>query len=206
MPDRLIAGAGADDEIKADTNNATAQVGYNDTISTAGDFDLETVDSGTLYVAPEVHTYGLAAAASVNALARIQADDEANVGNNTTVVAQGNLNVDAGQTADGMTNSFSVTSFGDELNGSAIPIDELNSNGVVNQIANVNVGANSKLESAQNINLISQLNGSSVITAYGEGKTWLSAISSAINSATGASIPATMQGGTSTRTTRAPSP
>jgi len=116
----LIDGAGATDSIKADTNDATASVGDNDNITTVGDLDLETVTSGTLSVAPQVHTYGLAAAASVDALARIQADDEVDVGNNTTLVALGNLNLYAGQLADGQENNFSVTSFGDELNGSAV--------------------------------------------------------------------------------------
>ena len=78
-----IAGAGVVSEIRADTNNATASLGNNDVITTVGDLDLESYTKGILDSEPKAHTYGLAAAASVDALARIHENDAVNVGTGT---------------------------------------------------------------------------------------------------------------------------
>jgi len=197
----VIDGSGVDDWIKADTNQAYAALGNDDTIATVGDVDLETYDSGVISVAPEVHTYGLAAAASIDGEADMHTQDEVNVGNNTNIMAQGNLNFYAGQTAGGLTNNFVITSFADDLNASAVPIDELTSHGETVQSESINIGTGSTLLSSKDVNLVTQLQGTSDITAYGVGKNWLTEAASGINSALGGnSIPETMQGGDSTQT------
>ena len=197
----LIDGAAAVSEIRADNTNATASIGNSDKITTIGDVDVQAYTQGILNVQPKVHTYGLAAAASIDGLARMHESDAANVGMNTNITAQGNLNLLSGQTASGTENNFNVTSHGDELNASAIPIDSLKSHGEVIQNNTVSIGTGSNLESAGDANLIAQTMGNDIITAYGEGKNWMSDLASGINSALGGTpIPTTMQGGTSTLT------
>ena len=204
-----IAGAGVVSEIRADTNNATAALGNNDVISTVGDLDLESYTKGILDSEPKAHTYGLAAAASVDALARIHENDAVNVGTGTLVTAMGNLNLLAGENHLGTENYFSVTSHGDELNAAAIPIDSLTSHGEVVQNNTVYVGGqdpvtdiDTDLRAAKDANLTAQTLGDILLEAYGTGKDWLTAVSGAINSALGGTpIPATMQGGTGTETT-----
>ena len=197
----LIDGAGAVSEIRADTTNATASIGNNDKITSIGDIDIQAYTQGILNVQPKVHTYGLAAAASIDALARMHETDAVNVGTNTNMTAQGNLNLLSGQNASGTENNFNVTSHGDELNASAIPIDDLKSHGEVIQNNTISVGTGSNLESAEDANLIAQTKGNDIITAYGEGKNWMSDLANGVNSLIGAPpIPTTMQGGTSTMT------
>ncbi len=198
----LIDGAGAESEIRADTNNATAGIGDNDTISTVGDLDVESYTQGILDSEPKAHTYGLAAAASVDALARMHENDAVNVGTNTDVTALGNLNLLAGQNHLGTDNYFNVTSHGDELNASAIPISELQSHGEVVQNNTVTIGTGSDLKTARDANLTAETLGTDIVLGYGTGKNWMTALVGAINSALGGTpIPDTMQGGTQTITT-----
>jgi hypothetical protein len=112
----------------------------------------------------------------------------------------GNLNLLAGASHTGTENYFNVTSHGDELNASAIPINELQSHGEVVQNNAVSIGAGSDLQTAQDANLTAETMGTDEVTAYGEGKDWMSDLAADINSL-GTPIPATMQGGTQTITT-----
>ena len=181
---------------------AAASIGNNDTISTVGDFDLEAYTQGILDVEPKAHTYGLASAASIDGDASMHENDAVSVGTNTNVTALGNLNLLAGKNAVGTENYFNVTSHGDELNASVIPISELTSHGEVAQNNTVVIGAGSDLETAKDANLIAETLGTDLVTAYGTGKNWMTALAGAINSALGGTpIPDTMQGGTQTITT-----
>ncbi len=203
-----IACAGVVSEIRADTNNATAALGNNDVINTVGDLDLESYTRGIIDSEPKAHTYGLAAAASVDALARIHENDAVNVGTGTLVTAMGDLNFLAGQDHLGTENYFAVTSHGDELNAAVIPISSLNSHGEVVQNNTVNVGGQdptthtvTDLKAAKDANLVAQTLGTDLLEAYGTGKDWLTAVAGAINSALGGTpIPDTMKGGTGTET------
>ena len=118
------------------------------------------------------------------------------------MTALGNLNLLAGASHTGTENYFDMTSHGDELNASAIPINDLQSHGEVVQNNTVLIGTGSNLQTAQDANLTAETQGTDEVTAYGEGKDWMSDLASAVNSALGGTpIPATMQGGTQTITT-----
>ena len=197
-----IVGAGVVSHILANTNNATASLGNSDIITTVGDLDLEAYTRGILDVEPKAHTYGLASAASIDAEASMHENDAVDVGTDTAVTAFGNLNLLAGKNHVGTKNYFSVTSHGDELNASVIPISDLQSHGEVVQNNTVWVGAGSDLKSAKDANLAAETLGTDMVLGYGTGKNWMTALAGAINSALGGTpIPDTMQGGTQTITT-----
>ncbi|MFY9855166.1 MAG: hypothetical protein WAK26_14945, partial [Terracidiphilus sp.] len=185
-----IVGSGVVDWINANTNQAYAGIGNNDTISTVGAIDLETCDTGNISVTPDAHVYGLASVASMDAQATMQTDDEVNVGDNTNITAQGNLNFYAGQLGpDGPMNSFVINDYATELNGCAIPISSISAYGAAIQNESINIGQNSNLLTSKDANLVTQLDGDSIITSYYKGTNWLTDITGSADT-----------GGTSTQT------
>ncbi|MCY2932454.1 MAG: hypothetical protein NTV86_23755 [Planctomycetota bacterium] len=197
----LISGAGATSHIQADTTDAIVTVGDDAVITSVGDVNLETRTRGVLTVGPTVHTYGLASAAAIDALARIHNNNQVVLGDSVYIQAEGALNLLAGRLADGTKNYFNVTSHGDELNASAIPIDELLSHGEIVQNHSVTVGAGSTLRSARDATLAAELDGNAEITAYGSGKNWMTAVASGVDSLLGSGgVSEELKGGTSTNT------
>jgi hypothetical protein len=135
----------------------------------------------------------------IDALARIHNDNEMNIGQNVFIQAEGTLNLLAGRLADGTYNNLNVTSHGDELNASAIPIDSLLSHGEIIQNHSITIGAGSDLKTARDTKLDAELNGNAVVTAYGSGKNWMTAVASGIDSLLGSNgVSEEMKGGTST--------
>jgi hypothetical protein len=182
-----IADSGATSIIHADTNNATSEVKNGAVITTTGDVNLQTRTIGNLSVKPRIHTYGFAAAGSLDGDARLMEADAVNVDPQAHITAQGNLNLLAGGDSSGDLNHIAVTSEGYELNGSAVPISELNSEGEIDQTNTVSVATGAILKSAQDANIAAERFGDAEITAQGNGKNWLSAVASGVNSLLGGS-------------------
>jgi len=195
----LIVGSGATSAIRADVNDATAAIGDRARVTTVGDVNLETLTRGVLKVEPQVHTYGLASAAVIDGMARIHNNNQVQVGANAFIEAMGAVNLLAGRDHDGVMNYFHVTSHGDELNASVIPISDLGSHGEIIQNHGIAVAAGASIRSARDANLLTELNGNAEIWAYGSGKNWMTAVASGIDSLLGSSgISEEMKGGTST--------
>ncbi|RLB36288.1 MAG: hypothetical protein DRH20_10105, partial [Deltaproteobacteria bacterium] len=177
-----IVGAGAVSSIRAERNDAVATIGDSAHVITVGDVDLETLTRGVLKVEPQVHTYGLAAAAAVHATASIHNHNEVHVGDNAFVEARGDVNLLAGRDRDGTRNVFDITSHGDELNASVIPIDDLTAHGEIVQDHLVVVDPGAQVRSARDANLHAERQGAAIIYAYGSGKNWMTALAGAIDS------------------------
>ncbi|KPJ89050.1 MAG: hypothetical protein AMJ53_16125, partial [Gammaproteobacteria bacterium SG8_11] len=79
-------------------------------------------------------------------------------------------------------NYFHLTSHGDELNGAVIPIDDLRAHGEISQNHHVLVDSGAELKAARDVNLIAERYSNAEIIAYGEGKNWMTALASAIDS------------------------
>ncbi|MCA9197241.1 MAG: hypothetical protein KDA87_06870, partial [Planctomycetales bacterium] len=197
----LIVGSGATSNIRLNENNATAAIGDHSNITTVGDVDLQTRSRGILKTEPSVHTYGLASAAVVDSHVVVNSQNTASIGDNTNVTALGEINLLAGRNRERARNFFQLTSHGDALNASFLPIDVLQSNVDLYQNHAVDVGAGSVLRAAQDVNLIAEELATAEIKAYGTGKNWLAAVSAGIDALFGSSgISEELQGGSSTNT------
>jgi hypothetical protein len=181
----VIDGSDATSTIDAGTNDATAQIGANATIVTVGDVNLDTRTTGSITVAPTVHTYGLASPGSIDGEAEIAEDDAVNVGAGAFIQAQGNLNLIAGGDMNGDLNNLTTASNAYELNASAVPAFDLVSKCEVDQTNTVNVGAGAMLLAAGNANLMAEQNGTAATNAVGTGKDWLTAVASSVVSLLG---------------------
>ena len=143
---------------------------HDTTVNTIGDIDLQTHTRGVIQVAPNVHTYGLAAAASVHARGIVTNNNQVNVDANANLTAQGQMNLLAGRTADGARNYFDLVVHGDALNAAVIPINSLESHGEVNQNHFINIAAGSHLRSGKDAMLAAERFSNSTIKAYGSGQ------------------------------------
>jgi len=195
----VIVGSAATSAIRADINDGIVSIGNNAHITSVGDVNLEALARGVLKVEPQVHTYGLASAAAVDGMARIHNDNDVSVGENTFIESYGEINLLAGRDHDGIMGYFHVTSHGDELNASVIPIEFLTSHGEIVQDHAITVESGAILRSAQDTNLLTEREGNAEIWAYGSGKNWMTAVAGGIDSMLGSDgISEEMKGGTST--------
>ncbi|OQX64175.1 MAG: hypothetical protein B5M56_00340 [Desulfococcus sp. 4484_241] len=195
----VIVGSGVTSWIKADVNDAVAKIGDNVIANTVGDIDMETLTRGVLKVEPQVKTYGLASAGKVDGLASIHNNNQVVIGENSDIEAMGDMNLLSGRDRDGNLNYFHVTSHGDELNASALPISFLKSHGEIIQDHSISVGSGTNIRLARDANLFAEQDGNAEIRAYGSGKNWMSAVADGIDSMLGSDgISEEMKGGTST--------
>jgi mucin-19 len=94
-----IVGSGVTSHVTADDTAAAARVGAGAAVTADGDVNLTTRTRAVVTVEPQAHTYGLAAAAVVDALGRVKADNRVEVGAGAKVTAYGQLNLLAGRDA-----------------------------------------------------------------------------------------------------------
>ena len=183
----VIDGSDATSTIDAGTNNATALIDPGATVTTVGAVNLDTETNSNINVAATVHTYGLASPGSIDGEATIDEDDNAEVGTGATIIAQGDINLNAGGDMDGNLNNLKTTSSSYELNASAVPAFELTSDCTIGQTNTVLVDSGAVLESAANANLTAQRYGNAITDAYGVGKDWITGLASGVNSLFGSS-------------------
>jgi len=195
----LILGSKAASKIRANVNDAIVRIGDNAHVTTVGNVDLQTRANGILKVEPQVHTYGLASAAKIDGLASVHSNDQVNVGSNAVIQARGNINLLAGRDRNGAVNYFIVTSHGDELNASLLPISDLKAHGEIIENSHIFVGSGAELSAARDANLFAERYTNAEIWAYGSGKNWMTALANAIDSLFGSGgVSEEMKGGSST--------
>ncbi len=183
----VIDGSDATSTIDAGTNNAKALIDPGAKVTTVGAVNLDTETNSNINVAPTVHTYGAASPGAIDGEATIDEDDAVEVGSGATIVAQGDINLNAGGDMSGNMNNLNTASSSYELNASAIPAFELKSDCTIGQTNTVAVDSGALLESAANANLTAQRNGNAITDAYGTGKDWVTGLASGISSVFGSS-------------------
>src|SRR5262249_2450577 len=137
----VIVGSGVTSHIRVNVNEATASIGAGAQVTTVGDVDLQTRSQAVLTTEPTVHTYGLAAAGAVDSKVSVDNSNQVLIGDNATVTALGDINLLAGRDRSGARNFFQLTSHGDALNATAIPITLLKSHVGLQQTHTVSVGS-----------------------------------------------------------------
>ena len=147
---------GVTSHFNVNVNEAIATVGASDTITTAGDFDLEAHAVGAISSSPTSHTYGLASGGTVSAHIGFTNSDQVAVGTLTTVTAQGTINLLAGIDSTGARDAYTLKTEGYVLDATLVPIVIPTSDVDLEQTKSVTVGTGATLSTAQDANLSAQ--------------------------------------------------
>jgi hypothetical protein len=154
-----------------DTDNVT--IGNSTQLMSLGDLDIGTYAMDGISNSALVHTYGLAGGAGATANSEITANQTVSIGNSVDMLAFGNVNIDAGQSGDGMWfSAFGPDAIAASYVRAIIPIPVAEATATVQQNNNVTFGTGGNVYSASNID-IEAYQGETNPQADGEGHAYI---------------------------------
>ncbi|MEN3272369.1 MAG: hypothetical protein V7636_1130, partial [Actinomycetota bacterium] len=192
-----LAGAGADATFQTSPAEAIVDIG-DATLDTQGSLLASARTEGNVKVTVAADTYGAATVTVGTTTVDIRPKNEVHVRNGAALTALGDLSLTAGRSTEVDSNlakdPWTIEARWDGFAGSAIPIDDVQSQAFLIITNNVTVDSGAILKTARQANLYAQRDALGNVTSKAKAVSWVSAAADGISSLLGGAGEAAFKG------------